>query len=103
MPRQPNRTPKEKLEDSFFDLSVPEQEAMLATFQTLHRMKIRTTSEQPKLLVQPTAGKADAVNERGKSPCSCCKSVGSHLFDCPLESPQGSLIDGPTTESEAQS
>ncbi len=41
MARQPNRTPQEKLEDLFFDMSVPEQEKALAMFQTLHRMKRR--------------------------------------------------------------
>lgn len=39
--RQPVRTPQEKLEDAFFDLSVPEQERMLGVFQTLHRMRRR--------------------------------------------------------------
>ncbi len=62
MPRQPNRTPQEKLEDLFFDMSVPEQAAALATFQTLHRMKRRLydkpgQAEQGSLLdvTEPTA------------------------------------------------
>lgn len=91
--RAPNRTPQEKLEDAFFDMSVPEQEAMLGTLQTLHRMKIRTTSEQPKPVVQPTAIKADAISERGEN------SSTVDGYKKPWADPQGSLIDGPAAET----
>lgn len=45
--RAPYRTSQEKLEDLFFDMSVPEQQATLSTLQTLHRMKLRL-ADQPK-------------------------------------------------------
>ncbi len=39
--RQPTRTPQEKLEDQFMDLTTAQQAKALDTFQTLHRMKLR--------------------------------------------------------------
>lgn len=58
MARQPNRTPQEKMEDDFMDLSIVEQTQALVTFQTLHRMKIRL-QDQSKPVVQSTVGKTE--------------------------------------------
>ncbi len=46
MPRKPSRTIQEKLEDTFFDLPLKDQERMLHTFATLHRMKQRVVAEK---------------------------------------------------------
>lgn len=62
--RQPARTPQEKLEDAFMDLSVHEQVKALETFQTLHRMKVRLNREVvAKVLKLPGVTIHEAVDD----------------------------------------
>ena len=59
--RQPNRTPREKLEDDFADLTLSEQTEMLKTFATLLRQKRRFVEKIAESAIEAGAEAAELL------------------------------------------
>ncbi len=58
--RKPPRTPTERLEDAFADLSAADQELVLRMLNSLHRQKLRAEAEKP----APTNGQQKLVEDQ---------------------------------------
>ena len=60
--RQPNRTPREHIEDYFFDATLAEQAEILKTLATVHRMKQRFVGSIAESAIEAAADNAQCTD-----------------------------------------